>query len=406
MKCLHCNTKISKVIDLGFMPPANDYINDINDLSYEKHYPLKVFFCKKCFLLQTNNILKSEDLFKKDYAYFSSFSSTWLDHAKRFCDDITKNLDLSKKNFIIEIASNDGYLLKNFVKKKIPCLGIEPALNASKIARRLGIKVINNFFSYKLSKELLKKYNKPDLIIANNVLAHVPDVNDLLKGIVNILSKEGVITIEFQHLYNIIKKIQFDTIYHEHFSYFSLIAVSNIFKRIGLKIWHVEEIPTHGGSLRLYASHGNSKYKINKSFNKIISKEIKLGLNKLETYKNFNKKILKIKTDTLKFLIDQKNHRKIVIGYGAAAKGNTLLNYFGIKEDLLNFVVDKSFVKLGKFIPGSHIKIESPSIIKKLKPNYIIILPWNLSSEIARELNYTKKWNCKLIILIPKLKII
>ena len=353
------------------------------------------------FLVQTQDFANPEKIFSSNYAYHSSTSKMFLDHAEKYAKKIIKFLKLDRNNYVIEIASNDGYLLKNFIKKKIPCMGIEPALGAAEKSKKFGIKVITKFFSNKLATNLSKKAN---LICANNVYAHVPDINDFTKGLKNLLKNEGTITIEFPHLLKLIKDLKFDTIYHEHYSYLSLSVVKNIFKKNNLRVYHVEEIETHGGSLRVYGCHLNASIKENKSVKKLLNKEIKYELNKVKTYQQFNKKIKKIKFNFLSFILKQKMLSKKICGYGAAAKASTLINYCGIKNDIIDNIYDAARSKQNKFLPGSHIPILHPKNIKKDKPDLIIVFPWNLSKEIVKKLDYVKMWNCKLLVAIPKIK--
>ena len=407
MNCRYCKTKLKYTfIDLGSAPPSNAYLK-IDDLYKPEIYlPLKIKLCKKCWLVQTEDFIESNKLFTPNYAYFSSTSSSWLSHAKKYSKSIINRLKLDHKSFVIEIASNDGYLLKNFTELNIPCLGIEPTSSTAVIAQSMGIPVLKKFFCEKLAKKLASDSKKADLIIANNVYAHVPDICDFTKGIKSILKKNGVVTMEFPHLLCLLKKNQFDTIYHEHFSYLSLYTVSKIFKSFGLRIWHVEELNTHGGSLRVFGCHQKDYFTTKNSVNKILDKEIKYGMKKLETYLNFSNKVNDIKNNLLNFLIDQKNKGKKVIAYGAAAKGNTLLNFAGIKPDLLPFIFDASKSKQNKYMPGSHIPILPPDSLKKMNPDYILILPWNLAEEIKIVCSSLVDKNVKFLKAIPKLQII
>lgn len=403
MICKNCKCELKFCLtDMGFSPYANSYLRQKNLNQIENHYPLRVLVCKKCFMVQTQDFANPNVIFSSDYAYYSSTSKIFLDHAQNYVEKIIKFLSLNRSKHVIEIASNDGYLLKNFVRRKIPCLGIEPAKDAAKESEKFGIKVIKKFFSYNLARHLSKK--KADLICANNVYAHVPDINDFTKGLKCLLKKEGTITLEFPHLLRLMNDLKFDTIYHEHYSYLSLIVVKNIFKKNNLRVYHVEEIETHGGSLRIYGCHINSSIKENKSVKKLINKEKKYKLNKIETYSKFNKKIKKIKFDFLSFLLKNKKLNKKICGYGAAAKASTLINYCGIKNDIIDVIYDAAKSKQNKFLPGSHIPIVHPNRIQKDKPDIIIIFPWNLSREIMKKLNYVKMWNCKLLVAIPKIK--
>ena len=407
MNCRHCKKTLKHTfLDLGFAPPSNAYLNK-NDLKKQEiYFPLKVYVCKYCWLVQTEDYTNAEALFTSDYAYFSSTSTGWLNHAKNYADKIIKKLSLDKDSFVIEIASNDGYLLKNFLVKNIPCLGIEPTASTAKAAEKLGISVLRRFFGENLSRQLAYKGKKADLIIGNNVYAHVPDINDFTKGLKVILKSKGTITIEFPHIMRMIEGAQFDTIYHEHFSYLSLHTVNRIFKKSGLRIYNVEELPTHGGSLRIYGCHNNDTRKTEKLVGRLLKEEKKQGLQKLTTYLNFKPRAEKIKNDLVEFLIKQKNKNKKVVAYGAAAKGNTLLNYAGIKKDLISCVYDAAKAKQGRFMPGSHIPILPPNQLYKSRADYILILPWNIASEVRKK-NIIKKNNkTKFVITVPKLKIL
>ncbi|MDR2622991.1 MAG: class I SAM-dependent methyltransferase [Methanobrevibacter sp.] len=406
MKCRHCGNELKhEFIDLFNSPPSNSYLtyNQLNEP--EILYPLKVLVCDNCFLVQIDEYKKFDEIFNSEYAYFSSFSSSWLEHSKKYVDMITEKLDLDENSLVVEIASNDGYLLQYFKEKAIPCLGIEPTASTAEVAKSKGIDVVEDFFNVSLASSL----KKADLILGNNVLAHVPDINDFVKGLKLALKPNGVITMEFPHLLNLINYNQFDTIYHEHFSYLSLIAVKRIFESQGLKIFDVEELATHGGSLRVYATHienNNIIYKLNDSVDLILNEEKDAKLDKIEGYLNFEENAQKIKLDFLEFLLKAKKEGKSVVAYGAAAKGNTLLNYCGIKSDLIKFVVDASPHKQNKFMPFSHIPILSKEAIENEKPDYIIILPWNIKEEVINLLTYVKDWNCKYVLPTPELKII
>jgi len=407
MKCRHCNNLLKQTfLDLGYAPPSNSYLNKKDLSKPEIYYPLKIRVCNKCWLVQTEDYAKAETFFTPDYAYFSSISSSWLLHAKKYSDKIIKELNLNKKSYVVEIASNDGYLLKNFIKKKIPCLGIEPTKSTADVAQKLKIPVIRKFFTESLSNKIVRDEKKADLIIGNNVFAHVPDINDFTKGIKVLLKQGGVVTLEFPHLMRLIEKRQFDTIYHEHFSYLSLNTISNIFSTFGLRIWKVEELATHGGSLRVYGCHENDGRPTCLTVNKILKEEVNKGLLKLKNYVNFQKKIDQIKDNFLSFLIKQKRLSKKIVAYGAAAKGNTLLNFSGVKPDLLPFVFDAAKSKQGKFLPGSHIPILPPKELTKIKPDFLLILPWNIINEIKFKNPWIKKTKMKLVIAVPKLLII
>jgi 2-polyprenyl-3-methyl-5-hydroxy-6-metoxy-1,4-benzoquinol methylase len=405
MKCRHCENNIKvKFIDLGFAPPSNAYINKSELNVTEKYFPLRVMVCTNCWLVQTEDYCSAENLFTNEYAYFSSFSKSWLKHSKDFVDMICPIMELTSKSFVVEIASNDGYLLKNFVNKKIPCLGIEPTQNTALIAKKKGIDVIEDFFTSKIAKLVKKNYGLADLIIANNVYAHVPNINDFTKALKILIKPEGVITIEFPHLMELIKGKQFDTIYHEHYSYFSLNTVMRIFKKEKLKIFNVEKLATHGGSLRIYGVHEDNEINVSSNIRKILIEEKEFGMQNIHIYTSFQEKIYNTKNNLLKFLIKAKQNNKRVVGYGAAAKGNTLLNFAGIGPDLLHCIYDASKAKQGKLTPGTHIPILSPSKLVIDKADYILILPWNLTAEIKEYVQRLSKRKVKFICAIPELK--
>ena len=404
MQCRFCKNKLEHVfVDLINTPASNSFLTKEQLNEPEHFYPLKIFVCQKCKLVQIDEYKKSDDIFDKDYAYFSSYSTSWLEHAKNYVEMITSKLLLDKHSLVTEIASNDGYLLQYFKEKDIPCIGIEPTASTAKVAKQKGIEVIEDFFGSSLAQNL----EKSDLILGNNVIAHVPDINDFVKGLKTALKPIGTITMEFPHLLNIIKENQFDTIYHEHFSYLSFYTVKQIFEVQGLKLYDVEKLPTHGGSLRIYATHiENNDLKTSKNIENILNEEKEFGLFDMNIYTIFQEKANKVKYDLLEFLLQAKKENKKVVAYGAAAKGNTLLNYAGIKNDLIEFVVDKSPYKQGKFMPASHIPIVEEKEIQELKPDYILILPWNIKDEIITQLNYVKMWNCKFVVAVPQLEII
>jgi len=398
MKCRHCLAKLNKkFIDLGYAPPSNNYLEKKQLSELEIYLPLRVLVCHKCWLVQTENYTSPSDLFKKNYAYLSSTSKTWVKHASDYTNVIINKLSLSSKSFVVEIASNDGYLLKNFVNKKIPCLGIEPTELSAEIAKSKGVKVIKRFFDSTVAKEVIENYQKADLICGNNVYAHVPDINDFTKGLKLLLAKNGTITLEYPHLLNLIIKKQFDTIYHEHYSYLSLTITQKIFKKFGLKIYDVEQLNTHGGSLRTYACHDDDSRKINLSVTHLLRIEKNYGLEEMRAYLNLQKNAYKIKSQFIKFLVNEKSKGKVICGYGAAAKANTLINYAGVKNDFIDFICDASKQKQNKFMPGSHIPIVSPNLLKKIKPDWVIIFPWNISGEIIQKVNYIQKWGGKFI---------
>lgn len=404
MQCRFCNNQLGYVfVDLVNAPPSNSYLTQAQLNEPEVFYPLKIYVCEKCKLVQIDEYKKSDQIFNSEYAYFSSYSTSWLAHAKEYVDMITKKLHLNENSLVTEIASNDGYLLQYFQHKKIPCIGIEPTASTAKVAKEKGIEVIEDFFGSKLAKNI----KKSNLILGNNVLAHVPDINDFVKGIKVALKEQATVTMEFPHLLNLIKESQFDTIYHEHFSYLSFYTVKQIFEAHGLKIYDVEKLSTHGGSLRIYATHEeNTEIEINKNVKNLLTQEKEFGLLDMSIYKNFQKQADKVKYDLLGFLLEAKKEGKKVAAYGAAAKGNTLLNYAGVKNDLIEFVVDKSPHKQGKYLPASHIPIVPEDQLRQTKPEYILILPWNIKDEILEQLHYAKEWNCQFVVAIPQLEII
>lgn len=404
MNCRFCNTELKYIfVDLVNSPASNSYLTKDQLDEPEVFYPLKTYVCSKCKLVQIDEYKKSGDIFDSNYAYFSSYSTSWLNHAKNYVEMISSKLSLNQNSQVTEIASNDGYLLQYFKELNIPCLGIEPTSSTATVAKEKGIEVIEDFFSSNLAKKL----KKSDLILGNNVIAHVPDINDFVSALKIALKESGTVTMEFPHLLNIIKENQFDTIYHEHFSYLSFYTVQKIFKHNGLKLYDVEKLSTHGGSLRIYATHEeNQNIEIGSNVESMLDEEKAFGLFDKEIYKGFQEKANKVKYDLLNFLLNAKKENKKVVAYGAAAKGNTLLNYAGVKNDLIEFVVDKSPHKQGKYLPASHIPIVSEDKIKELKPDYILILPWNIKDEIIEQLEYIKEWNGKFVVAVPELKVI
>ena len=407
MKCRFCHHELTHIfINLVNAPPSNSFLTKDQLNEPEVFYPLKLYVCDKCFLVQIDEYKKSDEIFNQDYAYFSSFSTSWLEHAKKYVDMITDRLELSTASHVMEIASNDGYLLQYFLEKQIPCLGIEPSANTAQTARKKGIETLEEFFGDDLAERLVQEGRKADLIIGNNVLAHVPDINNFVQGLKIALNSGGVVTMEFPHLMCLIQENQFDTIYHEHFSYLSFHTVRRIFAEHGLVLFDVEALSTHGGSLRIYARHDEDDSKpVTSNVTALLEKEASKGMLQLDYYLGFQQKADKVKHELLSFLLEQKKCGKIVSAYGAAAKGNTLLNYCGVKKDLIEFVVDASPHKQGKFLPGSHIPVVAEEMIKLNKPDYILILPWNLKDEIINQLNYANGWGAKFAIPIPLLEI-
>lgn len=407
MKCRHCRNNLQHVfLDLGFAPPSNDYLTKEDLSAPEKTFPLKLYVCDACWLVQTEDYSRANELFAKDYAYFSSTSKSWLDHSARYVEKISKDLNLSKESFVIEVASNDGYLLKNFVKSGVPCLGIEPTDSTADAAEKIGVPVLRKFFGVEVANELAASGKKADLICGNNVYAHVPDINDFTEGLKIALKEGGVVNLEFPHLMRLIENNQFDTVYHEHFSYLSLSTVAEIFSSVGLRIFDVEEISTHGGSLRIYACHAEDARQVSKNVLELLDREVKFGLKNLSLYQAFQAKANKVKNDFLFFLIEQKRLGKSIAGYGAAAKGNTLMNYSGLKNDLIDFVCDAAPSKQNKYMPGSHLPIFQPSELVDRKPDWVVIFPWNIAEEVVEQLQAVKGWGGKFIIAVPSLRII
>ncbi|MEE9437169.1 MAG: class I SAM-dependent methyltransferase [Candidatus Adiutricales bacterium] len=407
MKCRFCGHGLEhEFVDLGNSPPSNSFLTREESSRPEVFFPLKLFLCHRCFLVQIDEVKKSEEIFSREYIYYSSFSTSWVEHARRYVDMIADRFDLNNNSLVIEIASNDGYLLQHVKEKNIPCLGIEPSEGVANAARDKGIETRTEFFGRKLARELARTGQKGDLLVGNNVLAHVPDINDFVKGLKIALKENGVITLEFPHLMRLIDQTQFDTIYHEHYSYFSMQTVVKIFEHHGLAIFDVEELPTHGGSLRIYARHVEDSSKpVTKAVSNLMDRENSQGLNRPSCCRNFQTDVNKIKDDLLSFLIKQKRLGKTVAGYGAAAKGNTLLNYCGIRKDLLMFVADASPHKQGMFLPASHIPVVHEKEIKRIKPDYILILPWNIKEEIIEQLEYIQQWDGRFILPIPELEV-
>jgi hypothetical protein len=407
LNCRHCGTPLEHTfLDLGFAPPSNAYLSQADLTKPEKYYPLKVKVCSHCWLVQTEDYAQADELFSADYAYFSSTSTGWLAHAKAYAEAMIERFQLTANSHVIEVASNDGYLLKNFVALGIPCLGIEPTASTADAAEMLGIPVLREFFGEALGKQLATKHQQADLIAGNNVYAHVPDINDFTRGLKAALKTSGTITLEFPHLMRLIEHTQFDTVYHEHFSYLSLYTVNRIFKAAGLRIWDVDQLPTHGGSLRIYGCHAEDTRDTSESVTALLAEEARCGLQTLDTYQKFQARADKVKNDLLTFLIEQKKSGKKVAAYGAAAKGNTLLNYAGVKPDLLPFVCDAAAAKQGKYMPGSHIPILPPSALAKSTPDYVLILPWNIAPEVKKQNAALALLGAKFVTAVPTLEIL
>jgi len=408
MRCRHCSTELTHTfIDLGSSPPSNAYIMKDALQEAERWYPLKVMTCDRCWLVQTEDFVKADEMFANDYAYFSSYSTSWLKHAKSYVEQVSSKFNLNSESTVVEIAANDGYLLQYVKDKNIPCYGIEPTHSTAQAAREKGIEIIEDFFGVEIASGLEKQGRQANLMVANNVLAHVPDINDFVKGFSILLKPNGVATFEFPHVLNLINNNQFDTIYHEHYSYLSLTAVRNIFEFNGLTVFNVEQIPTHGGSLRIYAQRSDlGSHKVNTNVVNLQRKEDQAGISSIDIYQGFQEKAEDIKVNFLSFLIKAKKNGLSVAGYGAAAKGNTLMNFSGVRPDLLAYVVDKSSAKQGKYMPGSRVPIVDEIQLKKDQPNYVVIFPWNIKNEVIEQLNYIKEWGGKFVIFIPSMQVI
>lgn len=405
--CRFCASPLQlSFADLGMSPPSNAYLeaSDLNRM--ERFYPLHAWVCEKCFLVQLEEFETPEQIFS-DYAYFSSYSDSWLAHARTYVETMCQRLSLGAQSFVVEVASNDGYLLQYFVAKGVPVLGIEPAGNVAAEAQRKGIPTLVKFFGAGTAEELAADGRKADLIIGNNVLAHVPNLNDFVRGLGVLLKESGVITMEFPHLLRLIEEGQFDTIYHEHFSYFSLLVVEKVFAAHGLTVFDVEEIPTHGGSLRIYARlTAKNGATTTQRVEQLRAREIAAGLQRRETYAAFAEQVKRTKRRLLRFLIEAKESGQRVVGYGAPAKGNTLLNYCGVRADLLDFTVDRSPHKQGRFLPGVHIPVLAPEVVMNAKPDFLLILPWNIKEEIIAQMAGIRRWGGRFVVPIPEVQVI
>jgi SAM-dependent methyltransferase len=405
-KCQFCGTPLKHtVVDLGMSPLCESYISleELNQM--ERFYPLHVYVCDNCFLVQLQEYVSPDHIFT-EYAYFSSYSDSWLMHAKNYTDLVTERFKLNEQSQIIELASNDGYLLQYFIEKNIPVLGVEPAANIAKVATDKGIPTINEFFGRESAHKLVQQGKQADLVVANNVLAHVPDLNDFVAGIKILLKPQGVATGEIQHLMRLMEFNQFDTIYHEHFCYHSFITIEKIFAAHGMTLFDVEELPTHGGSLRIYARHQDDLSKpVGERVVELKNREVADGFTTLERYTDFDEQVRETKRKLLDFLIKKKREGKTIVGYGAPGKGNTLLNYCGIRTDFLDYTVDRNPYKQGKFLPGTHIPIYHPDKIQETKPDYVLILPWNFKEEIMKQMASIRSWGGQFVVPIPKVRV-
>ena len=405
--CRFCGAPLSfTFVDLGMSPLCQTHIEPHQRNHMEPFYPLHAWVCHECFLVQLEEYVAPANIFS-DYAYFSSYSDSWVAHAKRYTQHMAERLGLGPKSLVMEIASNDGYLLQHFVAAGIPCLGIEPAANVAKVAVERGIPSTVQFFGTASARGIAAEFGQPDLLLGNNVLAHVPDINDFVRGMKELLKPGGVITMEFPHLLQLMDQNQFDTIYHEHFSYLSALAVERIFKHHGLALFDVQELGTHGGSLRIYARHVEDDSKpMTQNLVGLIRRERDRGLDGLAAYGDFEARVKETKRKLLEFLISAKRAGKKVVGYGAPGKGNTLLNYCGIRQDFLDFTVDRSPHKQGRFTPGTHIPILDPAMLREARPDFVLILPWNLQEEIVQQCAYVRDWGGRFVIPIPEVRIL
>jgi SAM-dependent methyltransferase len=399
--CRLCRTPLRHTfVDLGMSPLCESFVPADKLDAMEPYYPLHVLVCHECFLVQLREYVSPEHIFT-EYAYFSSYSTSWVAHAKAYCEMIQRRLGLGANSFVIEIASNDGYLLQHFAPLGVPVLGIEPAANVAKVAQEKGIPTRVGFFGTRFAQQLVAEGYKADLVAANNVLAHVPDINDFVGGIRELLKPEGVATCEIPHLERLMADNQFDTIYHEHFSYLSVVAILRLADNHNLRLIDVEELPTHGGSLRIYLAHASSSHSTNPRVSVLLEREVALGFRAVEGYAGFSEKVKRTKRELLSFLIRAKNEGKKICGYGAPGKGNTLLNYCGIGTDFLDFTVDRNPYKHGRFTPGMHIPIHPVEAIDAARPDYLLILPWNLKDEIVRQMRHIGSWGGKFVVPIP-----
>lgn len=406
--CRLCDAELEQVfVDLGMSPIANDYVAADKANAMEPFYPLRVYVCTSCWLVQLPAAQSADNIFRDDYAYFSSVSKSWLAHARNYVEHVAKRFELDEQHSVVEVASNDGYLLQYFSERGIPVLGIEPCGNVAQAAKDIGIPTLVEFFGQDLAAKLVAEGRSADLIVGNNVLAHVPDLRDFVSGLKTLLADAGVITMEFPHLARLIELNQFDTIYHEHFSYFSLLSVLNVFSRHGLRIFDVEELPTHGGSLRIYACHMEDESKVNsEAVGSLLDREKQQGMDSLDIYRDFEKRVHRTKRELLKFLVAAREQGKTVVGYGAPAKGNTLLNYCGVRTDLLDYTVDMAPSKQGTLLPGTRIPVYHPDRIAETRPDYILILPWNIKDEIMTGMSAAKEWGGRFLIPIPDVQVL
>lgn len=407
MQCRHCASELTlQLIDLGTAPPSNAYLSAAALHAAELYFPLRVLVCTGCWLAQTEDYAGAEQLFAADYAYFSSYSATWLQHAERYVAQMVRRFNLNGNSLVVEVAANDGYLLQYVRAQGIPCFGIEPTASTAAAARARGIEILESFFTAALAQQLAAQGKQADLIAANNVLAHVPDINDFVSGFAHLLKPGGVATFEFPHLLRLVGEVQFDTIYHEHYSYLSLTAVQRIFEHNGLQLFDVEELTTHGGSLRVYAQRTDGgQREVGARVGSLLAGERAAGIPTADFYRGFQASADRIKNDFLSFLLEASRAGKQVAGYGAAAKGNTLLNYAGVRRDLLSFVADRNPAKQGRFLPGCRIPVLSEAALRQARPDYVVILPWNLTAEVSEQLGYVREWGGKFVVAVPDIRV-
>jgi len=407
LKCRHCHNEVKlPFLDLGTAPPSNAYLSAGQLDQPERYFPLRVLVCETCWLVQTQDFAGREELFTEDYAYFSSTSSSWLRHAEDYVAAMTERFGLGADSCVVEVAANDGYLLQYVAGRGIPCYGIEPTRSTADAARAKGIAIVEEFFGVALGEKLASEGRQADLTAANNVLAHVPDINDFVGGFARLLKPQGVSTFEFPHLLRMVTDTQFDTVYHEHYSYLSLTAVENVFRSNGLRVFDVEELPTHGGSLRVYACRIDAAHAVSPRVTEMLAREESAGITSAAFYARFQEAAEKVKNGLMRFLLDARRDGRSVAAYGAAAKGNTMLNFMGVRGDLLEYVVDRADAKIGKFMPGSRIPIVAEARLAETRPDYIVILPWNLRDEVSAQLSYAREWGATLVTAVPVLELL
>jgi hypothetical protein len=403
-QCRFCTAPlVTTFVDLGMSPPSNAFLTFEATTRMERFYPLHAFVCDQCFLVQLESFETPAEIFE-EYAYFSSYSTSWLEHCKRYAENIITDLQLDSRSQVVEIASNDGYMLRNFLAAGIPCLGIEPAANVARAAVESGIPTLVEFFGSKLASKLVADGKRADLIIGNNVLAHVPDINDFVAGVSILLEQEGTATFEFPHLLRLMELSQFDTIYHEHFSYFSALSVCKIFERQGLRVVRIIELPTHGGSLRIFVRH--AEHAADETVTRVLAAERSAGLDRIETYGAFRDVVHETKRRLLSFLIEARDRGETVAAYGAAAKGTTLLNFCGVRTDLIEYVVDKNPYKQNRYLPGCHIPIYAPERIDETRPDHVLILPWNIKDEVMQQMSHVRSWGADFVVPIPTVAVL